>query len=85
MKRLCQSCGMPLDKDPKNGGSNADGSKNLQYCSYCYVDGKFTAPAFTADQMQDFCAGKLHEHGMPKIFAWMLTRNIPRLERWRKH
>lgn len=85
MKRLCQSCGMPLDKDPRNGGSNADGSKNLEYCSYCYIDGKFTAPTFTAAQMQDFCVGKLHEHGMPKIFAWMLTRNIPRLERWRKH
>ena len=38
---MCQSCGMPLSKDPKNGGTNKDGSKSDKYCSYCYKDGKF--------------------------------------------
>lgn len=28
----CQSCGMPLKKDEKGGGTNADGSKSEMYC-----------------------------------------------------
>jgi len=29
----CQSCGMPLKRDEKGGGTNADGSKSVMYCS----------------------------------------------------
>ena len=38
-QRFCQSCGMPLTEDVL--GTNADGSKNEDYCMYCYRDGKF--------------------------------------------
>ena len=37
--KFCQSCGMPLTEDVL--GTNADGSKNKDYCMYCYRDGKF--------------------------------------------
>ena len=37
--KFCQSCGMPLTEDVL--GTNADGSKNEDYCMYCYKDGKF--------------------------------------------
>ena len=83
MKNMCQSCGMPLVKDPENGGTNADGSKSTKYCSYCYKDGKFFNPDFTARQMQDFCVVKMKEQGMSGWKAWLFTRGIPRLERWR--
>lgn len=36
---ICQSCSMPLEE--KDYGTNADGSKNEDYCIYCYKDGKF--------------------------------------------
>lgn len=42
----CQSCGTPI----KQLGTNADGSKNMNYCNYCYVDGKFTS-ALTLEEM----------------------------------
>ena len=32
--KFCQSCGMPLS--PEVLGTNADGSKNEEYCIYCY-------------------------------------------------
>ena len=35
--KFCQSCGMPLT--PEILGTNADGSKNEEYCIYCYKDG----------------------------------------------
>jgi len=33
MSKTCQSCGMPISKAPQKGGTNANGSKNLEYCS----------------------------------------------------
>lgn len=38
--RICQSCGMPM---PDNSllGTNIDGSKNPDYCIYCYKNGEF--------------------------------------------
>ena len=37
--KFCQSCGMPLT--PEILGTNADGSKNEEYCINCYKDGAF--------------------------------------------
>jgi hypothetical protein len=35
----CASCGMPM-KNPDEQGTNADGSKNEEYCCYCLVNGE---------------------------------------------
>lgn len=79
----CQSCGMPMKKDAKGGGTNADGSKSTLYCSHCYVNGKFTQPDLTADDMKLLVKGKLKELGIPGILTGVFTRNIPKLVRWR--
>ncbi|MBR6920026.1 MAG: zinc ribbon domain-containing protein, partial [Bacteroidales bacterium] len=47
-QKFCQSCGMPLTEEML--GTNADGSKNGDYCSYCYKDGAFTNDC-TMDEM----------------------------------
>lgn len=83
MGSRCQSCGMPLKQDPKGGGREADGSVSGEYCSYCYQDGAFTQPEMTAQQMQAFCLGKLREGGWPRPVAWVVTRDIPKLRRWK--
>jgi hypothetical protein len=79
----CQSCGMPLKKDSKGGGTNADGTRSQLYCSYCYENGMFKQPDWTASQMQEFAKGKLKEMGFPGFLAGLFTMNIPKLERWR--
>ena len=79
----CQSCGMPLAKDPAGGGANADGSKSGRYCSRCFGEGRFKHPDFTVTQMQAFCVEQLSKKGMPRVMAWLFTRGIPKLERWR--
>lgn len=81
--KFCQSCGMPLSKDPENGGTNLDGTKNHKYCSFCFKDGEFTFKG-TAKEMQAFCKNKIMEMGSSRILAWLFTRSIPRLERWKK-
>lgn len=82
--KFCQSCGMPISKDPQGGGTNFDGSKNQEYCSYCYVGGEFTSPEIdTPQKMQKFCIEQMKKQGMPKIVAWLFTRQIPKLKRWK--
>jgi hypothetical protein len=75
---------MPFKQDPQKGGTEKDGSKSLKYCSYCYKDGEFTNPEIdTPQKMQKFCIEMMQKQGMPKFMAWIFTRSIPRLERWR--
>jgi hypothetical protein len=84
MNKFCQSCGMPMKKDPQNGGTNADGSKSTEYCSYCYVGGAFSSPEInTPQKMQEFCIEKMKEMRMPGFIAWIFTRGIPKLNRWK--
>ena len=86
MNAYCQSCGYPMKKDKKGGGTNADGSKSEMYCSMCYEDGKFLSPpeVDTAEKFQAFCIQEMKKDGMNGALAWILTRGIPKLERWQK-
>ena len=79
----CQSCGMPMKRDPLGGGTNADGSQSAIYCSHCYQNGAFTLPDYTAAQMQELVKGKMKEMGIPGFLSGFFTRGIPRLERWK--
>ena len=80
----CQSCGMPLSKDERGGGTEANGSKSTQYCSHCYVRGQFTEPALTAEQMVEKVRTKMKGMHIPGFLAKSFTKNIPELERWAK-
>lgn len=80
---FCQSCSMPLAA-AESLGSNADGSANEEYCTYCYQEGAFTDPDATVQSMIEVC--------VPHVVAGqkmseqeardMLNRFIPRLKRW---
>ncbi len=79
----CQSCGMPLSRDPEGGGRNADGSRSRTYCSHCFVNGRFALPDMTMEQMRSRVREKLREMGMPGFLSVVFTRNIPSLARWK--
>ena len=86
--KFCQSCGMPLNAE--NLGTNADGSKNEDYCMYCYQNGKFTNDC-TMDEMIEFCAQFVDEvnKNMPKPmtkeeYKDMMYQYFPTLKRWKK-
>jgi len=83
INKTCQSCGMPLKQDPKQGGTNADGSKSELYCSYCYQQGRFTLPNITAKEMQTLYVEKLVEFKFPRWVARIMVKNLPKLERWK--
>ena len=79
----CQSCGMPMNKDPDGGGSEADGTRSTRYCSHCYKDGNFAQPDITVDEMKQLVKEKMAEMKSPGFMGWFFTRGIPKLERWR--
>lgn len=78
----CQSCGMPLEKGAKSG-TEADGSKSMEYCYLCYNEGKFYAPDATAKEMQEIVDKALKERGWWKPLRWFATSQIPKLRRWK--
>ncbi len=84
-QRICQSCGMPLEKE-EQFGTNIDESKNKEYCIYCYKYGKFTDLEITLDQMINKCVGIMVKmKDMPLEKAKSILENvIPNLKRWKK-
>jgi hypothetical protein len=83
--KLCQSCGMPLKKDRQGGGTNADGSKSEKYCSYCYQNGRFSGENLTVKEFQEYCRKEMIKDGYNRFLAWLFTRGMKCLERWKKN
>lgn len=81
--KFCQSCAMPLEQE-EHFGTNKDGSKNEEYCAYCFKDGKFTEE-MTMDEMIAYCADHAEEWGIPMSkgdFVKQMRENFPKLKRW---
>lgn len=84
--KFCQSCGMPLTDDIL--GSNADGSKNDEYCIYCYKDGAFTGD-FTMEEMVEYCSMFVEQYNKNTgkhitccEYKEVLRQFYPTLKRW---
>jgi hypothetical protein len=85
-QKFCQSCGMPLTEEIL--GTNADGSKNEEYCIYCYKDGAFTGD-FTMEEMVEFCSQFVDEFNKNtgqnlsrEDYKDVLRQFYPSLKRW---
>lgn len=83
---FCQSCGMPMaEAKDEDFGTNADGSKNEEYCSYCYQKGAFTDPDITLEKMIETSAKGWSDHDPSVSYEEALAvakKNIPTLKRW---
>ncbi len=83
--KFCQSCAMPLES-PELYGTNADGSKNEDYCSYCYKDGAFTSES-TMDEMIETCVPFVSK-GEPwpdeDTARKAMQEFFPQLKRWKE-
>lgn len=83
--KFCQSCAMPLT-EPKEHGTNGDGSLNQDYCCYCFENGAFLQEQ-TMEEAIESCVpfvlkGQPYHseaearEGMKEVF--------PKLKRWRE-
>ena len=83
MQNICQSCGMPLAKE-EDCGTNDDGSRNDEYCRYCYKDGQFTANVTMDEFVERQIRIAKEKLGMPEEQARaMAHKTIPTLGRWK--
>lgn len=84
--KFCQSCGMPLTDEVI--GTNADGSKNEEYCIYCYKDGAFTNDC-SMEEMAEFCSQFVDQFNQStgqqltrEEYRQGLLQFFPTLKRW---
>ena len=63
--------------------ANADGSISKMYCSYCYEKGEFTYKGNDVKEFQELNKQKMMEGGHSRFFAWLFTRGMKRLGRWK--
>lgn len=84
--KFCQCCGMPMNDSEEMYGTNEDGSKNNDYCKFCYEKGAFTFNG-TMEEMIEFCVphvvsgnSDMNEEAARK----MMMEWFPTLKRWQK-
>jgi hypothetical protein len=71
-----------MKKDLQGGGTNTDGSISNEYCSYCYQNGDFLFHG-TVQEFQEHCREIMGKSGYNKFIAWLFTRGLKRLKRWK--
>lgn len=81
-ENICQSCSMPLT-DETLLGTEKDGSKNHEYCKYCYQDGTFVTPGITVHQMENIIKEKMKERNIDSSIVNIAVNALPYLKRWR--
>jgi radical SAM superfamily enzyme len=73
---------MPLDK-PEMMGTEKDGSKSNEYCTYCYQDGSFVNPGMTFDEMKALIKEQMEKRNIDNAIITMAVNSLPGLKRWR--
>ena len=87
-QKFCQSCGMPIDDS--TFGKETDGSKNEDYCHYCYADGHFTKEC-TMDEMIELNLNYIDEFNKDSEVKYTveearktMKEYFPQLKRWKQ-
>lgn len=83
----CGSCGMPMGYTDEMYGTEKDGNKSHDYCSYCYEDGKFTND-FTLEEMIAFCAPHMVQANAQmneEDAISMMSEWFPQFKRWKQN
>jgi hypothetical protein len=83
-ERYCQSCGMPMSEE-EMPGTNRDGSKNQDYCVYCFKDGDFIADCNMEEMVEQSVpyAIQAGAYSDPETARTAMLKFFPSLKRWR--
>ncbi len=82
IEKFCQSCSMPLDSN-EIMGTEKNGSRNEEYCRYCYQDGKFTTPGMSLGEMEKLIKTQMEEMNIAPEIISKAVISLPHLKRWR--
>ena len=89
MKKVCQSCGMPLLQGQADyRGTELDGSRSDKFCNRCYLNGKYQDESIRVEKLVEISIAELDKSDMNKFKKWMMKKSLPtyisKLERWKK-
>ena len=73
---------MPLD-NPELLGTEKDGSKNNEYCKYCYENGAFVNPNMNLKEMTNLVITQMEKMNIDSKTIDMAVSSLPNLKRWR--
>jgi hypothetical protein len=76
---MCESCLMPLSKDPAGASRESD-----RYCSYCYKDGKLVYEGTDVREFKRNMIAAIVARGESRIKANLLAFMAGFAPRWRK-
>lgn len=82
IKILCQSCGIPLDKETIKGSEKND-LKNEEYCKFCYDQGGYTNPNLTLDELKETVQIQMKKMKLPDHAIDDALNILPNLNRWK--
>jgi hypothetical protein len=83
-KKICQSCGMLINK-ASQFGTYDDGSLHNKYCHFCFKQGKFTDSGTSMEEKIAKNIAMAVKMGIPgEKAATMAHETIPKLKRWRQ-
>lgn len=83
VKRICQSCGMPIT-NYNELGTEKGGSFNKEYCIYCYKDGEFIDKV-SMEEYIEMCSQYGAQAGMTnEQMKEYCQKLFPTLKRWKK-
>lgn len=83
--KYCQCCAMPME-EAELYGTNLDGSRNEDYCKYCFDKGEFTFKG-TMEEMIEICVPHVLEANndmTEEAERNMMSEFFPTLKRWKK-
>ena len=80
---FCQSCTMPID-NIADRGTEKDGSKNGEYCKYCYQNGVLINPDMTLNEMRTIVSKQMQKINLPEDIIQRSLDMLPHLKRWQK-
>lgn len=81
-RQFCQSCSMPLDK-PELLGTEKDGTKSKEYCTYCYQHGAFINPDMSLDEMKTLVKEQMGKMNIDAHIIDLAVNSLPYLKRWK--
>jgi radical SAM superfamily enzyme len=72
---------MPID-DPALQGTEKDGSKSQEYCTYCYQQGAYINPKMTLNEMTSVVKLQMENRKIDQQIIDMAVNSLPGLKRW---
>jgi hypothetical protein len=73
---------MPID-DMDLRGTEKDGKKSSEYCTYCYANGAFINPHITLGDMKVHVQSEMAKRNVQQSVIDLALNSLPHLKRWK--